>query len=39
MLVGGQIEKYMVDEMRASYDVAAKVTAEWIAKRKAAAQV
>src|SRR5262245_19177031 len=36
MLVGGQIEKYMVDEMRKSYDVAAKVTAEWIARRKAA---
>lgn len=36
MLVGGQIEKYMIDEMRVSYDIAAKVTAEWIAKRKSA---
>lgn len=36
MLVGGQIEKYMIDEMRKSYDEAAKVTAEFIARRKAA---
>jgi hypothetical protein len=36
MLVGGKIEKYIVDEMRASYEVATRVTREWIQKRKAA---
>jgi hypothetical protein len=36
MILGGQIEKYTVDEMRASYEIATQVTREWIAKRKAA---
>ena len=35
MLLGGKIEKYMIDEMRASYDIATRVTRKWIDKRKA----
>lgn len=35
MIIGGQIEKYMVEKMRASYEVAAAVTREWIPKWKA----
>ncbi len=35
LLLGGQIEKYMVEQVKVSYNVAARVTAEWIAKRKA----
>lgn len=35
MVIGGQIEKFIVDNVRASYDTAATVTREWIAKRKA----
>ncbi len=34
MLIGGQIEKYMVDEMKSSYDIATQVTRRWIDKRK-----
>lgn len=34
MLVGGKIEKFMIDEVRESYETATVVTREWIAKRK-----
>jgi hypothetical protein len=34
MLLGGKIEKYMVDEMHSSYSVATDVTRRWIDKRK-----
>lgn len=37
MLIGGKMEKYMVDELRESYETAARVTRKWIEKRKAAA--
>jgi hypothetical protein len=37
MIVGGQVEKYMIDEMRRSYDIATDVTRRWIAQRKASA--
>jgi hypothetical protein len=33
-LIGGKIEKFMVDEIRTSYDVAARVTRQWIDRRK-----
>ena len=36
LIIGGQVEKFMVDEMRKSYDTAAVVTREFIARRKAA---
>ena len=35
-LVGGKIEKYMMEQMRDSYEIAARVTRKWIAKEKAA---
>ena len=34
MLIGGQIEKYMIDRLRTSYDIAADVTRRWIEKKK-----
>ena len=34
MIIGGQIEKYMVEKMRVSYDIATEVTRKWVAKRK-----
>jgi hypothetical protein len=37
-LVGGQIEKFMIEEIRKSYDVAANVTRRWIVERKAASK-
>jgi hypothetical protein len=37
MIIGGQIEKFIVDQMRHSYEVAADVTKEWIARRKSQA--
>jgi hypothetical protein len=36
-LIGGKIEKYMVDEIRASYDVATRITRNWIERRKQSA--
>lgn len=36
-LIGGKIEKYMADEIRASYDVAARITRTWIERRKQSA--
>lgn len=33
-LIGGRVEKYMMEQLRDSYDVAARVTREWIAKQK-----
>jgi len=39
MLVGGQMEKFMVDQMATAYDTAAKLTREWIERRKAQAPV
>jgi hypothetical protein len=33
-LIGGRVEKYMLDELRASYDTAAATTRRWIAKAK-----
>jgi len=35
-LLGGKLEKYMVDQLRDAYEVAARVTREWVQKRKAA---
>ena len=35
MILGGQIEKFMVDKMKTSYDIATDVTKRWIQKRKA----
>jgi hypothetical protein len=35
-LVGGKIEKYMMEQMRDSYEIASRVTREWIAKTKSA---
>ncbi len=37
MLVGGQVEKFMVEQMKTSYEIATKVTRDFIAKRKAKA--
>lgn len=34
-LLGGKLEKLMVDQLREAYDNAAQVTREWIAKQKA----
>jgi len=34
-LLGGKIEKYMMEQMRDSYEIATRVTREWIAKKKA----
>jgi hypothetical protein len=36
-LLGGKIEKFMVDRMRAGYDTAAMLTREWILRPPAAA--
>ena len=36
MIIGGQIEKFMVDELRKNYEIATTVTRRVIAKRKAA---
>lgn len=36
MLVGGQIEKMTVEDLRASYDVTTEVTRRWVAKRRQA---
>jgi len=36
MLLGGQIEKYMVEQLKTSYEVATRVTRDWIAKKKKA---
>src|SRR5204863_7686090 len=38
MIIGGQIEKFMIERLRASYEIATDVTRKWIAKRKAAKQ-
>jgi hypothetical protein len=35
-LVGGKIEKYMMEQLRDSYDLAARCTRRWIEKYKAA---
>ena len=37
MILGGQIEKFMVERLKTSYDLAADVTRRWIHKRKAGA--
>jgi hypothetical protein len=34
-LIGGKIEKLMVEQLREAYDSAAQVTREWISKKKA----
>jgi hypothetical protein len=34
-LLGGKLEKLMVDQLREAYDTAAQVTREWVAKKKA----
>lgn len=33
-LIGGRVEKYMMEQLRDSYDVAARVTRRWIEKQK-----
>jgi hypothetical protein len=35
MMLGGQIEKFTVEQMRKSYEIATRVTRSWIEKRKA----
>jgi hypothetical protein len=35
-LLGGKIEKLMIEQLKESYDVAARVTEGWIQKKKAA---
>jgi hypothetical protein len=37
MILGGQIEKFMVEKLRTSYETAAVVTRRWITKRKGSA--
>jgi hypothetical protein len=37
-LLGGKIEKFMVDKMREGYDVAAEFTREWLRRQPAPAQ-
>ncbi len=37
-LIGGKIEKYIMEQMRDSYDKASQVTREWIVKDKSAGQ-
>ena len=32
--IGGKMESYTVDQMKASYEAASRVTREWIAKKK-----
>src|SRR5262249_29881721 len=34
-LIGGKIEKYMMEQMRDSYEIAARVTRKWIEQEKA----
>lgn len=34
-LIGGKVEKYMMEQIRDSYDIAARCTRKWIEKRKA----
>lgn len=34
MLIGGKVEKYMIEQVRESYDIAARVTRRWIEKWK-----
>lgn len=34
MMIGGKIEKMMIDQMQTAYDEAARVTREWVAKKK-----
>ncbi len=36
-LIGGRVEKYMMEQLRDSYDIAARVTRRWIEKQKATA--
>ena len=36
MILGGQIEKYMVEQLKQSYTDATRITKQWIEKRKAA---
>jgi hypothetical protein len=36
-LIGGKIEKYMMEQMRDAYDVAARVTRHWIEKQRTGA--
>jgi hypothetical protein len=36
-LLGGKIEKFMMEQLRDAYEVAARVTRQWIAKQKGAA--
>jgi hypothetical protein len=36
-LIGGKVEKYMMEQLRDSYDVAARVTRRWIEKQKPSA--
>ncbi len=33
-LIGGKIEKYMMEQIRDSYEIAARVTRKWIAEKK-----
>jgi hypothetical protein len=35
-LIGGRVEKYMMEQLRDSYDIAARVTRRWIEKAKQA---
>jgi hypothetical protein len=35
-LIGGRVEKYMMEQLRDSYDIAARVTRRWIEKAKSA---
>ncbi len=35
-LIGGRVEKYMMEQLRDSYDIAARVTRRWIETQKAA---
>jgi hypothetical protein len=35
-LIGGKIEKYMMEQIRDSYDIAARVTRKWIDKARSA---
>jgi hypothetical protein len=33
-LIGGKVEKFMLEELRSAYEVAARVTRQWIAEKK-----
>jgi hypothetical protein len=37
MLLGGQIEKFMVEQLKSNYEITDRVTKAWIAKHKPAA--